>query len=46
MSKGEFVSKLLKLDPKLAASALKNDKLTAKMKVNALLQLLDMKVGA
>ena len=45
MSKGEFLSKLLKLDPKLAASVLKNEKLTAKIRVTALLQSVNIKVG-
>lgn len=44
MSKGEFISKLLKLDPKLAVKALKHDLLNAKLKTDDLLNQLNLKV--
>ena len=43
MSKATLVNKLIKLDPKLAVQALRNDKLTAKLSVAALLKELNIK---
>ncbi len=44
MSKADFFNRLIKLDVKLATSDLKNDKLIAKMKTDALLKELNLKV--
>ncbi|WP_302037313.1 hypothetical protein [Rhodocytophaga aerolata] len=38
MNRAEFINKLLKLDPGLAVRALRNDRLTAKLKVTSLLK--------
>lgn len=43
MSWAELISKLLKLDPRLAAKALKNDRLIAKMKTDALMKELSLR---
>jgi len=42
MNRSEFISKLLKLDPKLATRAISHDKLTARLKVAALLKELNI----
>jgi hypothetical protein len=44
MNRAEFISKLLKLDPRLAVRALRNDRLTAKLKVTSLLKELKLMV--
>jgi hypothetical protein len=44
MSKADFFNQLIKLDPKLAAKALKNDWLSAKLKTDALLKSLNLTV--
>ncbi len=44
MSKIDLVNKLLTLDVKLATQALKNDRLTAKLKVSGLLKELNLQV--
>ncbi len=44
MSRGQLISTLLKLDPRLATQILKNDKLTAKLKTDALLKELNLQV--
>ncbi len=44
MSRGQLISNLLKLDPRLATQVLKNDKLTARLKVDSLLKELNLHV--
>ena len=44
MTKADFFNRLIKLDVKLAAKALKNDKLTANLKTDALLKELNLTV--
>jgi len=44
MSRAELISKLLPLDPQLAIRVLRNDKLTAKLKVASLLKELGITV--
>jgi hypothetical protein len=43
MSKAQLINKLLKLDPKLAAKALKNELLSARLSTDALLKELNLK---
>ena len=45
MNRAEFISKLLKLDLRLASCALRNDKLTARLKVVCLLRELNIGVS-
>lgn len=44
MSRSQFISPLLKLDARLAMKALKNDRLTSRLKVAALLEELAIRV--
>jgi hypothetical protein len=44
MSRAELICKLLRLDPQLAIRVLRNDKLAARLKVEALLKELGLQV--